>query len=56
MSGSEIRRQAMTEITNRRVADGVQTPPLSEIWASDVFDLVTMEESLSSLCSVSVSR
>lgn len=47
MSGSEIRLQAMTEITNRRVADGVQTPPLSEIWASDVFDLVTMEESLS---------
>lgn len=47
MSRSEIRLQAMTEITNRRVADGVQTPPLSEIWASDVFDLVTMEESLS---------
>ncbi|MEZ5244586.1 MAG: glutamine synthetase III [Acidimicrobiales bacterium] len=48
MSGNEIRLQAINEVTNRGV---VPTPaaggPLSEIWATDVFNLATMEESLS---------
>ena len=47
MIGNEIRRQAMTEVTGRGTPVGAPPAPLSEIWASDVFDLVTMEESLS---------
>jgi glutamine synthetase len=48
MSGNEIRQQAINEVTNRtEVPTGPPPQPLSEIWASDVFDLATMEEALS---------
>ncbi|MDW3218693.1 MAG: glutamine synthetase III [Acidimicrobiales bacterium] len=48
MSGNEIRLQAINEVTNRSVVPaGSPGGPLSEIWACDVFNLATMEESLS---------
>ena len=48
MSGNEIRLQAINEVTNRgEVPTGPPPRPLSEIWASDVFNLATMEEALS---------
>ena len=48
MSGNEIRQQAINEVTNRtEVPTGPPPRPLSEIWASDVFDLATMEDALS---------
>ena len=47
MSGNESRIQAIYQITNREPMQ-VETPePLSKIWASDVFNLAKMEESLS---------
>ncbi|MEQ8839442.1 MAG: glutamine synthetase III [Acidimicrobiales bacterium] len=48
MSGNEIRLQAINSVTNRGVVpDGAPGAPLSEIWGCDVFNLATMEESLS---------
>ena len=47
MSGNEVRQQAIGEITKRTPTMQEPTRPLSEIWATDVFDLATMEESLS---------
>ena len=48
MSGNEIRLQAITEVTNRGETPTGPTPgPLSDIWATDVFNLATMEEALS---------
>jgi len=47
MSGNSRRVQAIASITNRPPVQ-VSTPnPLSEIWASDVFNLATMEQRLS---------
>lgn len=47
MSGNESRIQAVHQITNREKMV-VKTPrPLDEIWATDVFNLAKMEESLS---------
>ncbi len=47
MSGNTSRIQAIYEITNRKPVS-VKTPkPLDKIWASDVFGLGTMENSLS---------
>jgi len=47
MSGNESRIQAVHQITNRETMV-VKTPrPLDEIWATDVFNLAKMEESLS---------
>ncbi len=47
MSGNASRQQAIYQITNRETL-AVDTPePLSKIWASDVFNLAKMEESLS---------
>lgn len=47
MSGNNVRRQAINEITNRAAAPTTTGGPLSQIWASDVFSLSTMEECLS---------
>jgi len=48
MSGNEIRLQAINEVTNRGETPTGPTPgPLSDIWATDVFNLATMEEALS---------
>ncbi|MFK5894083.1 MAG: glutamine synthetase III [Pseudomonadota bacterium] len=47
MSGNESRLQAIYQITNREPLS-VETPEsLNKIWASDVFNLAKMEESLS---------
>jgi glutamine synthetase len=47
MSGNESRIQAIHQITNRETMT-VKTPqPLDQIWATDVFNLAKMEESLS---------
>jgi len=47
MSGNESRLQAIYQITNREPL-AVETPEkLNKIWASDVFNLAKMEESLS---------
>jgi len=47
MSGNASRLQAIYQITNRETV-AVDTPePLNKIWASDVFNLAKMEESLS---------
>ena len=47
MSGNEVRQQAINEVTNRTAPVTTTGGPLSEIWASDVFSLSTMEECLS---------
>lgn len=47
MSGNESRLQAIYQITNREPSASDKTDALSEIWACDVFNLDTMEESLS---------
>lgn len=47
MSGNEVRTQAIFQITNREPLSLASTDPLSKIWASNVFNLATMEESLS---------
>ena len=47
MSGNESRIQAIYQITNSGPAAVSKTKPLKKIWASDVFNLATMEESLS---------
>jgi glutamine synthetase len=47
VSGNELRRQAIFEITNRKPTEVTFPKPLKDIWASDVYDLSKMEESLS---------
>ncbi|MCU7834738.1 MAG: glutamine synthetase III [gamma proteobacterium symbiont of Taylorina sp.] len=47
MSGNESRLQAIYQITNRETTPVEQTESLKDIWACDVFNLATMEESLS---------
>jgi glutamine synthetase len=47
MSGNESRTQAIFQITNREPLALEQTDPLKKIWGSNVFNLATMEESLS---------
>ena len=48
MSGNETRLRAINEVTSRGVVpSGSPGAPLSEIWGCDVFNLATMEESLS---------
>ncbi|WP_198263106.1 glutamine synthetase III [sulfur-oxidizing endosymbiont of Gigantopelta aegis] len=47
MSGNESRLQAIYQITNRESAAMEKAGTLSEIWASDVFNLAKMEDSLS---------
>jgi glutamine synthetase len=46
MSGSEQRRQAISEITNRTPISLEANKPLTDIWATDVFNLSKMEEML----------
>lgn len=47
MSGSSARTNAISNITNRPPKVMAKTEPLKKIWASDVFNLETMEECLS---------
>ena len=47
MSGNESRLEAISRISKAVPFDIGMTAPLKEIWASDVFGLVQMEESLS---------
>jgi len=47
VSANEVRQQAINAVTNRTPADPTTGGPLSEIWATDVFSLATMEECLS---------
>ena len=47
MSGNQARSQAIFQVTNREASFVEKTDPLSKIWASDVFNLATMEEALS---------
>ncbi|MDO6562824.1 glutamine synthetase III [Amphritea sp. 1_MG-2023] len=47
MSRNEARLNAINEITNAAPFATTMTAPLNEIWASDVFGLQQMEESLS---------
>jgi len=47
MSGNESRLQAIYQITNREATPVSQPESLSDIWATDVFNLAKMEESLS---------
>ncbi|GAB3104634.1 glutamine synthetase type III [Aestuariicella hydrocarbonica] len=47
MSGNTARLQAISNITNRIPKKTGPTEPLSKIWASDVFNLATMENALS---------
>ena len=47
MSGNQVRLQAIEQITNRAPKEVAQTKPLSQIWATDVFNLAKMEDALS---------
>jgi len=47
MSGNKARLQAIHQITNREPIAVTTPDPLSKIWASNVFNLAKMEESLS---------
>lgn len=47
MSGNEVRVKAIFEITNGKPVNTKMTEPLNKIWASNVFGLQQMEESLS---------
>jgi len=47
MSSNQSRAQAIAQITNRVSKVYTQTEPLKDIWATDVFNLATMEEALS---------
>lgn len=47
MSANEVRQQAISAVTNRVPTDTTTGGPLSDIWATDVFSLATMEECLS---------
>ena len=46
MAGLTSRSQAVYDITNRKPMDVPPTEPLSNLWASDVFTLAKMRESL----------
>ncbi|MBE0440170.1 MAG: glutamine synthetase III [Gammaproteobacteria bacterium] len=46
MSENESRFQAISHITNRKAMPVATPEPLSKIWATDVFNLAKMEESL----------
>ena len=50
MSRNQSRIQAIAKIADRAPKLCAMPRPLSEIWASDVFDLATMEEALSKKC------
>lgn len=47
MSGNESRLRAINEIANDPGVAVEKTKPLTEIWATDVFDLAKMEQALS---------
>lgn len=47
MGGNKSRVQAISEITNSEAMSLQKPDPLSKIWACDVFNLATMEDSLS---------
>ncbi|MDO6461648.1 glutamine synthetase III [Granulosicoccaceae sp. 1_MG-2023] len=47
MSTSQSRTRAIAEITNRVPVPALTPQPLEKIWATDVFNLATMEEKLS---------
>lgn len=47
MTANPTRREAIASILSRTPIDTELTDPLSDIWASDVFSLTTMEEALS---------
>lgn len=47
MSGNQSRLRAISAITNNTSTSVSKPDPLSEIWATDVFNLAKMEESLS---------
>ncbi|NND76391.1 MAG: glutamine synthetase type III [Ilumatobacter sp.] len=47
MSANPVRRQAISDVIGRATTATATGGPLSEIWASDVFNLATMEECLS---------
>ena len=47
MTANEVRSVAITEVLNRTGVETAEIRPLSEIWATDVFNLDTMEEALS---------
>ncbi|MFT7300176.1 MAG: glutamine synthetase [Porticoccus sp.] len=47
MSRNQSRIEAIAKISDRAPKSCAMPRPLSEIWASDVFDLATMEEALS---------
>lgn len=46
MSGNKSRVQAIYEITNRKVKPFKTPKKLEEMWATDVFTLAKMQESL----------
>lgn len=46
MSGNESRLQAISQITNREATPVTKPESLASIWATDVFNLAKMEESL----------
>lgn len=47
MTANESRSVAITEVLNRTGVETAEIRPLSEIWATDVFNLAKMEEALS---------
>jgi glutamine synthetase len=47
MSGNQSRLQALSQISNRAPKPSISYEPLSEMWAIDVFNLATMEKTLS---------
>jgi glutamine synthetase len=47
MSGNESRVRALSQIAERKPVPVTMPGPLSEIWASDVFNLATMEHRIS---------
>ncbi|WP_438971533.1 glutamine synthetase III family protein [Methylophaga sp.] len=56
MSGNESRIQAIYQITNREPISVSQPEPLDKIWASNVFNLSKMEESLSKAAFKSIKK
>ncbi|WP_042438787.1 glutamine synthetase III [Sanguibacter keddieii] len=47
MTANHVRSQAITEVLTRPAVQTAETRPLSETWATDVFNLTKMEEALS---------
>ena len=56
MSGNESRTQAIYQITNREPLSVSQPEALDKIWASNVFSLSTMEQSLSKAAFKSIKK